>query len=59
MLIVTLVGAFLFFTTGGLIIEAWYNAQHTTGYLIGSGIIAFLNGFVYLGDLALTSFKYG
>ena len=56
---ITLAGAFLFFATGGLIFEAWYNAEQATGYLIGSGIIAFLNGFVYLGDFALTSFKYG
>lgn len=59
MLMVTLTGAFLFFATGGLIIETWYNAANATGYLIGAGIIAFLNGFVYLGDFALTSFKFG
>jgi len=55
---ITLAGAFLFFTTGGLIIETWYNATNASGYLICSGIMAFLNGFVYLGDLALTAFKF-
>jgi len=52
-------GAFMFFTTGGIIFEVWYNATYTTGHLIGSGIIAFLNGFVYLGDCLLTFLKYG
>jgi len=56
---ITMAGAFLFFTTGGLIFEVWYNATSTTVYLIGSGIIAFLNGFVYLGDFVLTTLKYG
>jgi hypothetical protein len=58
-MVITLAGAFLFFTTGGLIIETWYNSTNASGYLIGSGIIAFLNGFVYLGDCALTIFKFG
>jgi len=58
-MLITLAGAFMFFTTGGLIIETWYNATNASGYLIGSGIFSFLNGFVYLGDCALTSFKYG
>jgi hypothetical protein len=56
---VTLAAAFLFFATGGLIIETWYHADNASGYLIGSGIIAFLNGLVYLGDFAITSFKFG
>ena len=55
---ITLAGAFLFFTTGGLIIETWYNATNASGYLICSVIMAFLNGFVYLGDLALIAFKF-
>ena len=57
-MMITLVGAFLFFATGGLIFETWNSATNSSGYLIGSGIIAFLNGFVYLGDCALTSFKF-
>jgi hypothetical protein len=56
---ITLAGAVLFITTGGLIFEVWYKATNASGYLIGSGIIAFLNGFVYLGDFVLTSCKYG
>jgi len=56
---ITMAGALLFFTTGGLIFEVWYNATHASGYLIGSGIIAFLNGFVYLGDFVLTTLKFG
>ena len=55
---ITLVGAFLFFATGGLIFETWTDATNTSVYLIGSGIIAFLNGFVYLGDCALTSLNF-
>jgi hypothetical protein len=51
---ITLVGAFLFFATGGLIFEMWHDANHVTGYLISSGFVAFFNGFVYLGDCALT-----
>jgi hypothetical protein len=58
MLMVTVSAAFLFFATGGIIIETWYNATTTSGYLIGSGFIAFINGFIYLGDFALTLFKY-
>jgi hypothetical protein len=54
MLLVALCAAFLFFATGGLIFEIWSNNKHATGYLIGSGIFAFLNGFVYLGDWAIT-----
>jgi hypothetical protein len=57
-MLITLAGAFMFFTTGGLIIETWNKNTNPTGYLIVSGIIAFLTGFVYLGDLALTVFKY-
>jgi hypothetical protein len=57
MLITALAGAFLFFTTGGLIFEMVSNDSHTSGYYIASGIFAFLNGFVYLVDFALT-FKY-
>ena len=56
---ITLVGAFLFFATGGLIFETWSSATYASGYLIGSGIIAFLNGFIYLGDCALTFLNYG
>jgi hypothetical protein len=56
---VTLSAAFLFFATGGIIIETWYHGEHATGYLIGSGVMAFLTGFAYLGDFALTSFKFG
>ncbi|XP_021937670.1 uncharacterized protein LOC110838633 [Zootermopsis nevadensis] len=58
-LLVTLPAAFLFFSTGGILIETWYNAKHSTGYLIGSGILAFFSGITYLGDFALTFFKYG
>jgi hypothetical protein len=59
LLIITLTAAFLFFATGGIIIETWFDGSDAGGYLIGSGIVAFLNGFVYLGDFALTLFKFG
>ena len=58
-MLTTLAGALMFMTTGGLIFETWYNATNASGYLICSGVFAFLNGFVYLADLALTSFKFG
>jgi len=57
MLMIAVSAAFLFFATGGLIFEIWTYNSHATGYLIGSGIFAFLNGFVYLGDCAVT-FRY-
>jgi hypothetical protein len=55
---VNLSAAFLFFATGGLTIETWHHTEYATGYLIGSGVFAFLIGVVYLGDFALTLFKY-
>jgi hypothetical protein len=59
MLMIALPAAFMYFSTGGIIIETWYNAKSSAGYLIGSGILAFVNGFIYLGDFALTVFNYG
>jgi hypothetical protein len=56
---IVLSAAFLFFSTGGIIFETWYKTDNSTGYLIGSGILAFINGFTYLGDFALTFFRYG
>jgi hypothetical protein len=54
-----LAGAGMFLTTGGLIFEMWDHAYKASDYLISSGFFAFLNGLVYLADLALTFFKYG
>ncbi|XP_023708937.1 uncharacterized protein LOC111865273 [Cryptotermes secundus] len=59
MLMIALPAAFMFFSTGGIIIETWYHANDSTAYLIGSGILAFITGFIYLGDFALTFFNYG
>jgi hypothetical protein len=56
---ITLPAAFLYFSTGGIMIETWYNTKNSTGYLVGAGIFAFLSGITYLGDFALTFFKYG
>jgi hypothetical protein len=50
--------AFLFFASGAIIIETWYHGKDATGYLIGSGVITFFNGLIYLGDFALTFFNY-
>jgi hypothetical protein len=58
MLMTTLCAAFLFFATGGLIFEMWAHTSQATGYLISSGVFAFLNGFVYLADFAITFFNY-
>jgi hypothetical protein len=57
-LMMTLPAALLFFTTGGIIIEAFHHARVSTGYLVTSGIVAFINGFAYIGDFALTFYKY-
>lgn len=59
MMMIALPAAFMFFSTGGIIIETWYHATRSTGYLIGSGILAFITGFIYLGDFALAFFNYG
>jgi len=58
MLLTTAAGTIMFLATGGLIFEMWTNHSDATGCLIGSGIIAFLNGFVYLVDCVLTLLKY-
>jgi hypothetical protein len=55
---VTGIAGVLFITTGGLIIETYHFSSNTTGILIGSGVFAFLNGFVYFADCALTFFRY-
>jgi hypothetical protein len=57
-LMITLPAAFLFFSAGGIIMEAWHFASSSTGYLISSGIVAFINGFAYLGDFLLTFYNY-
>jgi hypothetical protein len=57
-LIMTPPAALLFFASGGIIMEAFHHASRSTAYLISSGIVAFINGFVYCGDFALTFYKY-
>lgn len=57
-LMITAAGALMFITTGALIFEMWDHQAYVTGYLIGSGFVAFLNGFVYIADCILTFFKY-
>jgi hypothetical protein len=56
-LMLTLPAALLFFSTGGIIIEAYHHASVSTGYLVTSGILAFINGFAYFGDFALTFYN--
>ena len=58
MLVITLVGALMFCATGGIIFEMWKYGSNVTGYLIGTGFIAFVNGLVYFGDFILTVLKY-
>jgi hypothetical protein len=53
-LMTTLPAALLFFATGGIIIEAFHHASVSTGYLVTSGIVAFINGFAYIWEFALT-----
>ena len=55
---ITLVGALMFCATGGIIFEVWYHTSSVTGYLLGTGFIAFFNGLVYFGDFILTVIKY-
>jgi len=58
MLAITLAGALMFCTTGGIIFEMWYYISYITGYIIATGIFAFFNGLVYLGDFVLAYHKY-
>jgi hypothetical protein len=51
-------GAVLFFASGAIIMEAWNNYANQSGKLLAAGIVAFLNGFTYLVDFALTYFRY-
>jgi hypothetical protein len=58
MLIIALPGAVMFFASGAIMMEAWHNNVTQAGEVLASGILAFLNGLVYLVDFALTYFKY-
>ncbi|XP_023727323.1 uncharacterized protein LOC111875357 [Cryptotermes secundus] len=57
-LVITLPGAVMFITSGALMIESWDRNPNTTGEVLGSGVMALLNGFIYLVDFGLTYFKY-
>jgi len=48
----------MFGATGGIIFEMWHRESSVTGYLIGTGFIAFVNALVYVGDFILTVLKY-
>jgi hypothetical protein len=56
---ISLPAAFLFFTSGALMIESWDNHKVVSNRVLGAGIIALCNGVVYLVDLVLTFFRYG
>jgi uncharacterized membrane protein len=57
-LIITLPGAVMFIASGSIMMEAWVKSSTTTGEVLASGILTFLNGLVYLADFGLTYFKY-
>jgi hypothetical protein len=48
----------MFFASGALMMESWDKNANTAGEVLASGIMAFLNGVVYLVDFGLTYFKY-
>jgi hypothetical protein len=56
---ISLTAAFLFFASGAIMIESWATVDGVSNRVIGSGIVALVNGLVYLVDLVLTYFRYG
>jgi hypothetical protein len=48
----------MFFASGAIMMEAYVNSADNAGEVLAAGILAFLNGFVYLLDFGLTYFKY-
>jgi hypothetical protein len=48
----------MFIASGALMMEAWDNSAVKSGEVLGSGIMAVINGFVYLADFVLTYFRY-
>jgi hypothetical protein len=57
-MIISLPAAFMFFATGGIMLEQYSNIANATGCLLTAGIVAFIDGFVYLGDFVLTFRNY-
>lgn len=57
-LIITLPGAVMFIASGAIMMEAWDKSANRSGEVLGSGIMAVINGLVYLTDFGLTYFKY-
>jgi hypothetical protein len=51
--LVTLPGAFMFFATGAILIEAWTIFGTAEDQQLIAGVLAIINGFVYLVDFAL------
>jgi hypothetical protein len=58
MLMINLSAALLFLTAGGILFEAFHHASSSTGCLVSSAIVTFINGFVYCGDFALTFYNF-
>jgi hypothetical protein len=48
----------MFIASGALMMEAWDNSAIPAGEVLGSGIMAIINGLVYLADFGLTYFRY-
>ncbi|GFG28744.1 hypothetical protein Cfor_02991 [Coptotermes formosanus] len=56
-LVVTLPGAVMFFASGSIMMQAWNNFGSQADRLLLSGVLSFLNGFVYLVDFVLNCFR--
>jgi hypothetical protein len=56
--LVTLPGAFMFFATGAILIEAWKAYGYYEDKQLIAGVLAIMNGFVYLVDFALICYGY-
>lgn len=56
--VVTLPGAVMFFASGSIMTEAWKNFGSQADRLLVSGILTFLNGFIYLADFVFNCFRY-
>lgn len=56
-MMIALPAAFMFFATGGIMMEQYSNIGNSTGCLLTAGIICFMNGFTYLWHFVLI-FRY-
>jgi hypothetical protein len=55
---ISLPAAALFFASGVFMMQSWSTVTGVSDRVIGSGVITFANGIVYLVDFALAYFRY-